>query len=54
MTSGELLALMLVLSAPVTLALVVAMLRGYSISLTLRRRPTRRHRRTRDDENGEA
>jgi hypothetical protein len=48
-STGDLLALMLVLSAPVTLALVVAMIRGYSISLTLsRRRPTRRRGRARD------
>lgn len=47
MTGTEALTLVLVLSAPVTLALVVAMLRGYTIDLHLTRenkRPTWRHR----------
>lgn len=49
MSAQELLLLCLVLSAPVTLALVVAMIRGYSISLTMRRGDTRRRRRDRHE-----
>ena len=39
MSAQQLLLLLLVVSAPVTLALIVAMLRGYTIDLRLTREP---------------
>ena len=47
MTAQEVLLTLLVLSAPVTLALIVAFVRGYTISVHLTR-DQRRRRRDRD------
>jgi hypothetical protein len=48
-TGQELLLTLLVMSAPVTLALIVAMLRGYTIHVHLARKEKRRERRRPDE-----